>query len=71
MISLGSLSAFSAGTPLAPLVRPTASATPTGAAMQVRAQSTTPSTTQQALPQTPVVPAGKKLPRGSLLNLQV
>ena len=69
MISLGSFSAFSASGATAPLAgaRPGAA----GAVERVRTQSASPSTTPQGSPQALPAPTDKKLPRGSLLNLQV
>jgi hypothetical protein len=73
MISLGSFSAFSAGGATASLagVQNPARTGATGGVQQVRAQSASPSTTTQGSPQALPAPTDKKLPRGSLLNLQV
>jgi hypothetical protein len=72
MISLASLSAFSAGGATASVARPQASSS-AGAAGPVlaRAQSAAPSATGQAASPSLLAPPDKKLPRGSLLNLQV
>ena len=71
MISLGSLSAFSAGGATAPLSRPQSSSAATAdRPVRVRAQSASPPGMLQASPQL-AAPPDKKLPRGSLLNLQV
>ncbi len=73
MISLGSLSAFSAGGATSALGRAQASGATAAASgvNRVRAQSANPATPNQALPKTLPSAPGKPLPRGSLLNLQV
>ena len=72
MISLGSMSAFSTGGATASRagVQGAAGAGAAGAVQQVRTQSASPVPTTQSPPQLPA-PTDKKLPRGSLLNLQV
>lgn len=73
MISLGSLSAFSTGgaTASSAGVANAARTTATGGVERARAQSASPTTTTQGATQALPVPTDKKLPRGSLLNLQV
>ena len=71
MISLTSLSAFSANGAMAPLVRPQNAATAASGVQQARAQSASPTPPAPGSAQTVPLPTDKKLPRGSLLNLQV
>ncbi len=73
MISLGSLSAFSTGGATASPagVQNAARTGAAGGVERVRTQSVSPPTATQGSPQTLPAPTDKKLPRGSLLNLQV
>jgi hypothetical protein len=71
MISPGSLSAFSAGSAASPLSRTPTAGSASGV-QRVRTQAASPTgTTQQGSPQALPSNPDKKLPRGSLLNLQV
>jgi hypothetical protein len=73
MIPLGSFSAFSAGGAAASPagVRNAARPGAAGGVERVRTQAASPPTTTQGAPQALPAPTDKKLPRGSLLNLQV